>query len=163
MGMVDEHPQVHTLKEIVITPAHADRTESPEFRKSVQRLKDDGHYKCWLSGRTDNLQVHHVFAEWSLQSVVDYDKLKSMCEEWDPYGYGRLMKNIPMTTVDDVRNMLVLNQEFHTGVDSADGGTGIGIHEITFPVWIIQKVCQEGKNPVPQANESLEKVEDREK
>ena len=155
---VEAHEMKRTLTEIVITPEHAERTESPEFRKAKERLKADGHYKCWVCGATENLQVHHFGAEWSLEGVTDFDKLKAFCEEWDPYGYGRLLKNHPITSVDDVRNMLVLCQEHHTGVDHADENSGTGIHSLTFPVWVIQKLAKTGEDPVPQNGESVEKV-----
>lgn len=37
--------QVRHLTEVVITPEHADRTESAEFRHDKERLKADGHFK----------------------------------------------------------------------------------------------------------------------
>jgi len=159
MADVKEHVMTRTLKEVVITPDHAQRTESAEFRKTKERLKDDGHFKCWVCGSTDNLQVHHFGIEWSLAYVADWDKVKAFVEEWDPYGYGRLLKNQPLTSADDVRNMLVLCQEHHTGVDHADGGSGTGIHEMSFPVWIIQKLAVVGADVVPQTGETVDQAE----
>lgn len=156
--MTQAHETIRHLVEVVITPEHAERTESAEFRHAKERLKADGHYKCWLCEATENLQVHHFGAEWSLENITDFAKLKAFCEEWDPYGYGRLLKNQPMTTVDDVRNMLVLCQEHHTGVDHADGNSGTGIHSLSFPVWIIQKLAKQGEDPVPQDGETAEQV-----
>ena len=151
---------------MVITPEHADRVESPEFRKSKERLKADGHFKCWVCGVVDNLQVHHYGAEWSLENLTDFNLLKEFCEEWDPYGYGRLLKNTPILTVDDIRNLLVLCQEHHIG--GSKNGAANGIHEITFPVWLMQKLAQKGEDPVPQCGQSvtdvlkeLKDVEDR--
>ena len=133
--MTTEHTVRRNITEIVIYPEHADRTISPDFRKCVERLKDDGHYKCWVTGATDNLQVHHLGCEYSLAVDCDFDKLKEFCESWDPYGYGRLLRNIPMTTVDDIRNMLVLSRKVHIEA-------GTGIHETTFPIWISQFTCK---------------------
>jgi hypothetical protein len=62
-----------------------------------------------------------------------------------------------MTSPDDVRNMLVLCQEHHTGVDHENSGTGI--HQITFPVWLIQKLAKTGIDAVPQSGETLEQAE----
>lgn len=156
--MIEAHEIKRTLTEIVIDPSHVDRAESPEFRHSKERLKADGHYKCWVCGSTENLQAHHLGCEWSLQNVCDFEKLKAFCEEWDPYGYGRLLRNIPITSADDVRNMLVLCQEHHTGVDHADGNSGTGIHSLSFPVWIMQKLAKDGCDPVPQQGETAEEV-----
>jgi len=161
--MIQAHEQKRTITEIVITPDHADRTTSAEFRHSVERLKADGHYRCWVCGVIENLQVHHFGCEWSLQNVCDFEKLKAFCEEWDPYGYGKLLKNIPMTSADDVRNMLVLCQEHHTGVDHEDGNSGTGIHSLSFPIFVIQKIAKQGEDPVPQntqtAGEVLKEIE----
>lgn len=154
--MTEAHETVRHLTEVIITPEHAERTESAEFRHAKERLKADGHFKCWVCGRADGLQVHHYGAEWSLENVTDFETLKVFCEEWDPYGYGKLLRNQPITTVDDVRNMLVLCQEHHIG-GSGDGAAN-GIHEITFPVWVMQKLAKQGEDPVPQEGESPEKV-----
>lgn len=156
--MIQVHEQKRTLTEIVITPEHTERTESAEFRHTKERLKTDGHFQCWVCGSTENLQVHHFGAEWSLEGVTDFAKLKEFCEEWDPYGYGRLLRNQPITSADDVRNMLVLCQSHHTGVDHADGNSGTGIHSLSFPVWVIQKLAKDGCDPVPQQGESAEQV-----
>jgi len=40
--MIEAHEIKRTLTEVVIDPAHAERTESPEFRKSKARLKRTG-------------------------------------------------------------------------------------------------------------------------
>ena len=72
--MVNEHVQTHIIHEVVITPTHGER-DTTAFRNSVQRLKDDGHYTCFVSGTAENLQVHHI-AEFSLEHCVDFDKLK---------------------------------------------------------------------------------------
>lgn len=156
---VHEHKMERNLKETIIVPDHEKRAESAEFRRSKHRLKEDGHYKCWVCGGTENLHVHHFGIEWSLATIADWDKVKSFCEEWDPYGYGRLLRNVPMTSPDDVRNMLVLCQEHHTGVDHENSGSGTGIHQITFPVWLIQKLAKTGIDAVPQSGETLEQAE----
>lgn len=154
--MTEAHKTVRHLTEVIITPEHAERTESAEFGRSKERLKTDGHYQCWICGTTENLQVHHFGCEWSLENICDFEKLKVFCEEYDPYGYGRLLRNQPMTTVDDVRNLLVICQEHHIG--GAKDGAANGIHEITFPVWVIQKLAKQGEDPVPQEGEKPEEV-----
>jgi hypothetical protein len=160
MKEVKEHEIMRHLTEIIITPEHAERKESEEFRRNKERLKEDGHYKCYICGSTKNLQVHHFGCEWSLEKVCDFDKLKQFCEEFDPYGYGRLLKNKPMDSVDDIRNLLVLCQEHHTGVDHADGGSGAGVHELTMPIWIIQKLAKKDEIPVPQEGQTVQEVEE---
>jgi len=131
------------LTEFVIYPEHTKREESEEFKKNKERLKEDGHYKCWICGSTENLQVHHFGCEWALAKDCDFEKLKEFCEEFDPYGYGRLLKNKPITSVDDIRNLLVLCEKHH--IEKL-----YGIHEITFPIWIIQKLAKKGIEPIPE-------------
>ena len=155
---VREHLEKHTLREVVITPSHVRRTESEAFRRNKQRLREDGHYQCWVCGSTENLQVHHFGIEWSLSNIADWEKVKAFCEEWDPYGYGRLLHNQAITSPDDIRNLLVLCQEHHTGVDHADGGSGTGIHDLTFPVWVVQKLAKTADGPVPQAGQTVDEV-----
>ena len=134
---VTAHKQQRTITEVVIYPEHAQRTESPEFRRSVQRLKDDGHYRCYICGSAEKVQVHHFGAEWALSDDVDFDKLKEFCETHDIYGYGKLLKNKPFTSVDDVRNMMAICEHHHIEKET-------GIHETTFPVWISQKIAKTG-------------------
>jgi hypothetical protein len=155
--LIKAHEIKRNLTEVIIDPSHVERTESAEFRHNKERLKTDGHYRCWVCGSTDNLQVHHM-AEWMFANVVDFDKLKEFVEEWDVYGYGRLLKNKPLTTVDDLRALIVLCQRHHTGVDHIDGNSGIGIHNMTFPAWLIQKLAKTDEDPVPQDGETADNV-----
>lgn len=94
------------------------------------------------------------------ENVVDFEKLKEFCEEWDIYGYGRLLRKQPITTVDDIRNQMVLCRDHHVSVDHADGGGGTGIHDLTFPSWLIQKLAKDGANPIPQKGETLAQTEE---
>lgn len=160
MNTVKEHVINRTLHETVITPEHVKRTESAEFRRTKHRLREDGHYHCWVCGTTDDLQVHHVGLEWSLAEIGDFDVLKEFVETFDVYGYGKLLKNKPITSVDDIRNTMVLCQHHHTGVDHENGGSGTGIHEITFPVFLIQKLAKKGVHAIPQSGETLKDAED---
>lgn len=153
---VEAHKTVRHFTETVITPEHIDRTESEEFRQSKERLKQDGHYHCWVCNSTEDLQVHHLGCEWSLQNVCSFEKLKEFLLEWDVYGYSRLLKNKPIESVDDIRNMLVLCREHHLSGDK-DGASN-GIHNITFPVWVMQKLAKQDENPVPQDGENPDKV-----
>jgi hypothetical protein len=153
--IVESHKTVRNLVEVVITPEHEEREESYTFRKSKQRLREDGHYECYVCGSKSNLQVHHYGGEWSLANDIDLAKLKDFLEEWDVYGYGKLLKNVPLTSVDDIRNCMVLCQEHHTG--GTKDGSANGIHNITFPAWISQKIAKQGHYPVPIEDEELDK------
>jgi hypothetical protein len=150
--------EVHTIHLVDIDPDRGEREESAEFRAAKDRLKEDGHYKCYICSGTDNLQSHHRGAEYKFRNITDFELLKQHCEEWDIYGYGRLLKNKPITTVDDIRCQMILCQEHHTGVDHEDGSGAIGIHFAPFPEWIMQKLCLPGCNPIPQKGETIEQA-----
>lgn len=146
------------LIETVVIPEHKERKVSKEFIQAKKQLKKDGNYKCWICGCTEKLHVHHFFCEWSLQEHCDYEKLKELVETFDIYGYGEKMKDIPITSVDDVRNMMVLCQEHHTGGITKDGSAN-GIHNLSFPIWISQKVSMDNNDPVPDNMEEILEIQ----
>ena len=156
--MIKEHVQRHSFTEIVITPEHGER-DTTAFSHSVKRLKDDGHYHCFVSNKIDKLQVHHI-AEFSLENIVDFDKLKTFLLRFDPYGYSKLLINNPILSVDDPRNLLVLNEEYHDNINKKEGN-GVGIHNVTFPAFVAQIVCKDGENPIPGENQSIEETLER--
>ena len=69
-----------------------------------------------------------------------------------------MLINTPITSIDDPRNLITLSQQYHTGVDQEDGGSGIGIHETSFPVWVIQVVAKAGFSPVPVKGETVDYI-----
>lgn len=152
---VKEHKTVRTLIEVTITPEHKERVESALFRESKKRLEKDGYYRCYICDSEEKLQVHHYGGAWAMANALDFDKLKAFLEEWDVYGYGERLKDTPFLDVDDIRNCMVLCQEHHIG-GTADGSAN-GIHNITFPAWISQKVVKEGQVIVPKSDEALKK------
>lgn len=156
--ITEAHVEQRTLHDFAIDPDHHNRSESPEFATSKERLKEDGHHVCYICGTDQNIQVHHRGGEYMFDRIVDYDKLKEFCEEWDIYGYGKLLKKKPITSVDDIRNQMCLCQAHHTGVDHEDGGGGTGAHSLTFSSWIMQKLCLPGANPVPQKGETFDQA-----
>jgi hypothetical protein len=156
-----EHIEQRTIHDFAIDPDHIEREESAEFREAKHRLKQDGHYKCYICGTTENIQVHHRASEFMFNNVVDFDLLKEFCEEWDVYGYGKLLKHKQLTTCDDVRNQLCLCMPHHIGVNHEDGGGGTGIHSLTFPSWIIQKLALPNANPIPQKGETFAQAMER--
>ena len=155
---VKAHKSFRSLFEVVQYPEHDERKESSVFKKTKKRLKKDGHYKCYICGSTEELQVHHYGGEWALSEVLDLNKLKSFLEEWDVYGYGRLLRDVPLDSVDDVRNPMVLCQEHHTG--GMKDGSANGVHNITFPAWISQKLVKDGKVSVPDEDEEFDAIKD---
>jgi hypothetical protein len=152
--MVEEHIEKHTFTEVIIDCGHGPRTESAEFRHARKTIKQDGFYYCYVCGATEKIEEHHYGCEWSKQNEVDYDKLKAYLLEHDIYGYSHKMINEPLTTVDDVRNQMMLCVDHHRM-------PGTGIHYTTPDVWVMQKICKTGQDPVPQRDESIKTVEGR--
>ena len=155
---VEEHLQSHTLHDDVIDPAHADRAESPAFRAARERIFSDGHGRCWVCGATTDLELHHFIVEYEFKDIVDLQEMKAVAETLDVYGYGHLLRNNPITDPEDVRCYMVLCRPHHIGVDHTDGGSGTGIHELTFSTWLMQRLAQKGLDPVPQAGETFADV-----
>lgn len=156
--MTEIHIESKTIHDVAIDPDHANRTESETFRKAKERLKQDGHYKCWICGTDKDIQIHHFVAEYMFENIADLDKAKEVAETFDIYGYGKLLKNQPLESIEDVRCLMALCQTHHTGVDHQDGNSGTGIHSLTFPSWIIQRVAKDGANPIPQPRETIEQA-----
>lgn len=157
--MIAEHVEKLNITVEMVTPAHVDRSASPEFNHSVQRLKDDGHYLCWICGTTDDIQIHHFGCEWSEQNVCDLDELGRVLLALDVYGYNRA-NNTPIKSVDDVRCMMALCQKHHTGINHTTN-TGTGIHNMPFGWWLMQKIAIKGENPIPESGETIDQVEGR--
>jgi len=158
--MIAEHVERHTLHEVGITPAHGVRNTA-RFHKSKKRLQEDGHNQCYVFGcKNTDIETHHRY-EFSYENVCDFKKLKEYLLGHDTYGYSKLMINLPIESVDDERNFVNYCSEHHRGIDQADGGSGIGIHDVTEPVFIAQICCLDGCCPIPQKGETLEQVEER--
>lgn len=165
---VAEHVESVNVQSIEIVHGHAERgSESAEFHRNVAQLKKDGHGYClatyFLTGKkvTENLQVHHFIAEWSEgPETVDFDKLRRLSQIFDIYGYGKALGDKPIESVDDIRNMMVLSQQYHTGVNHT-AGNPTGIHNTLFPFWIAILNAKEGKCPVPLAGETVEDAKKR--
>lgn len=147
MSEVSEHLMTKTITERIIDPRHAHRRNTKAFRASKRRLKEDGHYRCYICGSATQPEAHHYGCEWMQEEDVDLDELKAFLLSWDVYGYSHLLQHRPITTVDDVRNLMVLCKPHH--VERLTG-----IHEMTFSWWIMQKLAKQGEDPVPQVGEA---------
>ena len=155
-----EHAEHLTLHVSLIDPDHGARNEAPQsaFEAAKRRLKDDGHYQCYVPGcSATDLQVHHFLCEWSEANDADFVKVKALAERFDPYGYGKLYAHRPIESPDDIRNMMVLCQAHHTGVNHITN-TGIGIHYTSAPAFFAQLCALDGANPVPQKGETEEQA-----
>jgi hypothetical protein len=148
--MIDEHIEKLTITEEMVDPEHVERKPSVIFEKARKQLISEGH-KCWICGSSEKLESHHFLCEWSEENLVDFNKLKELALIFDIYGKSKELINEPMTTVDDIRNQMILCKNHHTAKET-------GIHFTTFPFWIMQKVCKDGKDPILQKGETFEQL-----
>ena len=149
---VSAHEIVDRLVEIYDVGDHPPRKgESEEFRAAVRRLRADGHHRCFVCGTEVEIECHHFLCEWSLAGEADFAKLFRLAKIFDVYGYGRLLENLPITTVDDVRNMMNLCKAHH--IERVTG-----IHSTTFSAWVSQCLAREGVEIVPQDRAEIEQL-----
>lgn len=149
-----EHIERHTFTEEIVDCGHGPRKATTTFLKARKTIKADGFFYCYICGATKDLEEHHYGCEWSKQNEVDYDKLKKYLLEHDIYGYSHKLIDTPLTTVDDIRNQMMLCVAHHRE-------PGTGIHYTTQDVWAMQKLAKDGHNPVPQQGESEQQVLER--
>jgi hypothetical protein len=134
--MTAAHEQRETLHEDVLYPEHVQRTESEEFRRNKRVLIRKLDLPCWVSGSREKREVHHIF-EWSLWPSLDPERVLDALHAFDPYGFTARDPETPITSPDDIRNLLVLSEKFHRGI-------GTGVHKISFPIWLPQRAVKPG-------------------
>jgi hypothetical protein len=135
--MTAAHEQRETLHVDRIYPAHDDRTESAEFRINKHRLVRKMDLGCWICGIKEKREVHH-WTEWSWWNKVDPEADLSLLHVIDAYGFTADDPTMPMTSPDDIRNLVVLCEKHHRH-------PYFGVHMVDFPTWIAQKVVKPGE------------------
>jgi hypothetical protein len=139
MSDVAAHEQRETFTEVEIYPEHAQRTESAEFGRNKRLLVKQLDLPCFICGSREAREVHHFICEWALADVADWDKVLDFAHVFDPYGFTRKAPpEEPMVlcgthTLDGVP----IPGGHHRGID-------IGIHRMTFPIWVAQKIVKDG-------------------
>lgn len=108
------------------------RVESLLYKANRARLFADGFGFCFICGSKEQLQAHHVLCPYAKQNEIDYDVLTDLVSRIDFYGYGRSMFGQPVTSVDDIRNLVILCEAHHKRADH-------GIHNVPFADWLMQK------------------------
>lgn len=119
MTITKEHDEIITLKFVEHYEDHEQRSESAEFRKVKRKLHEE-KVPCWIgNGKCEgNLEVHHLFVEWSAATEIDLEKVKK--------------EHPNFTGVDCRENMMVLCEKHHRH-------KGYGIHTTPYPIWELQK------------------------
>jgi hypothetical protein len=141
------HEVTVTHVEHVLYPAHAGRTESPEFIKARHHLVVELDTPCYICGvkhsEGHQIESHHLFAEYSLANAIDINKVEA---EHPIFTDNNKLK---ITSVDSEGNQLALCRFCHRGTEATINHPEniyhtVGIHVETMPIWIAQKYLIEG-------------------
>lgn len=118
-----------TLDELVEYPHHAKRKESPTYVRTHHHLVYELDAPCWICGIRHStggkMETHHYRFEWASQFGLDLEKVAA--DFPDLTDRTRLAE-----WVDSEGNMLVLCDAHHRGKH-------VGIHEISYPAWLLQR------------------------
>lgn len=135
--MTDAHEQIETLRIDVEYPAHPPRSESAEFALNKRQLVTKLDTPCFCCGGKDQREVHHFCIEWAEADFADWVKVAKAVHHFDIYGFAAQLGDKPITSPDDIRNLVVICAKCHRGA-------GTGIHLVPFPNWISQAVARDG-------------------
>jgi hypothetical protein len=118
-----------TLDELVAYPPHEPRSESPTYVKTHHHLIYTLDAPCWVCGIRHStggaMETHHFHFEWAAQNGLDLAKVTA---DWP-----KLTDRLKLAEwVDSESNMLVLCAAHHRGKYT-------GVHEITYPAWLLQR------------------------
>lgn len=132
-------------------PTHAQRTESATFRANRAQLLAEGHnycWGCWLGGisTTDDLELHHAVVEWATNNEANPAAALRVAQWLDFYGYAAQMGETPWTDADDIRGLVFLCQDCHTGQPGIqhkrnEHWLSGGIHYAPFPIWLADRIA----------------------
>jgi hypothetical protein len=131
------HEQDECLHIAVEYPAHPPRTESAEFALNKRQLVTKLDTPCFSCGGKEAREVHHFVIEWAEADNADWAKVAKAVHHFDIYGFAAQLGDKPITSPDDIRNLVVICAKCHRGA-------GLGIHLVPFPNWISQVVARDG-------------------
>lgn len=118
-----------TLDELVEYPVHAKRRSSPTYVRTHHHLVYELNAPCWTCGIRHStggaMETHHSRFEWASQFGLDLDKVTADFPEITD-------RQTLAEWVDSEGNMLVLCDAHHRG-------RHYGIHEISYPAWLLQR------------------------
>lgn len=141
-GITAAHQLRHLMHEDVFYPAHAPRTESPEYAAVHHRLTIVEDRPCFIcdirhsqlgdpsvnTHGVQEMETHHMTIEWALANAVDAEKLSTYL--------GHPVPDLGNWVDHDPENLLVLCDRHHRHVE-------VGIHELSYPIWLAQKFVRD--------------------
>lgn len=134
------HMVKKTIEEMIYYPEHDKRHETETYRKNREKLVSQ--HGCYICNTTKNLEAHHYGCEWAEWHNADPKKLREFLLTFDVYGLSHKI-SAPLTSVDDIRNLMILCSKHHRH-------KLYGIHHMTFPYWIMQKIKKEDVKLIPK-------------
>lgn len=162
--MSDTHEFKRTLHELVMYPEHGPRTTDSHysiFRHAQHHLIHDLDSPCWIGGASlsqvkaglskthrcfgaTQLEAHHAIAEFAGLSAMDWQKVA---------------KDFPLAGIQSDEDFLKF-AESEGGLmilcDKHHRGGNHGIHEITYPAWLLDKYVDDDYEflPNPESDDS---------
>jgi hypothetical protein len=117
------------LDELVAYPKHEPRKASKIYTRTHHHLVYEMDAPCWVCGIRHStggaMETHHFRFEWASQFGLDLAKVEA--------DFPDLTDREKLAEwVDSEGNMLVLCAAHHRGKYT-------GIHEITYPAWLLQR------------------------
>jgi hypothetical protein len=123
-----------SLDELVSYPPHEPRQVSPRYAATRNHLIEIMDAPCWICGirksEGGKMEAHHTHFEWASQNGLDPEKVTA---DWPEVTDREKLAD----WVDSEGNMLVLCAAHHRGKYT-------GIHEISYPAWLLQRYEGEG-------------------
>jgi len=160
----------HTYKKTVAfaedIPKHPPRDEyNDSFYREERKVVLEHADGCWICGRTEDdlkeddgygqyLETHHWLVEWSIFNACDQKAAQDIFDSGviDFYGFCDKKKGEPFTHPGDRRNLIVLCPRHHRY--SPDPEKGGGVHNLTWIVWLAQKIKSSGYKLFSMVSES---------
>lgn len=133
--IVPAHEEVRQLLDVIHYDMHPQRVESELFRHNKQELHEQikaGIIRpCFIDngyceGQTE---IHHFLVEYSAGNEVDWAVVNGIYQK-----IGLTVPNIQ--NPDEKPNLIPICHKHHMGV-------GTGIHMVSFPAWILQKLLNQ--------------------
>lgn len=138
MADTPAHEVRENLSVDVEYPEHVQRTCSAEFAANRRQLIQKLDTPCFSCGSKEGREVHHFVCEYAEAEWADWEKVFKLVHHFDIYGFAAQMGDKPITSPDDIRNLVVLCESCHRGA-------GVGIHLVPFPNWIAQVMVRDGE------------------
>jgi hypothetical protein len=134
------HVLARQLDERVAYPPHPPRKSSHTYLRTHHHLIYELDAPCWICGIRHStggaLETHHYRFEWASQFGLDLAKVEA--------DFPDLTDRQKLAEwVDSEGNMLVLCAAHHRGKLT-------GIHEISYPAWLLQRYEGEGFSFIDQ-------------